>query len=166
MRYFIVLILCIVPSLALQKDEVIQKALELEIYKQKQWLDLLHFDGKESEIDSPEFFYAKNGKKDPKAELIATIEAFYQSVDSIIVPEDFIERVSKSNALLDAAITSLPRRSSSPEDYHGICRFRARFFYLDSLLHFEGLPRLECQEFKAMFGKIAKSNGFKFREKS
>ncbi len=151
MRYFIVLILCIVPSLALQKDEVIQKALELEIYKQKQWLDLLHFDGKESEIDSPEFFYAKNGKKDPKAELIATIEAFYQSVDSIIVPEDFIERVSKSNALLDAAITSLPRRSSSPEDYHGICRFRARFFYLDSLLHFEGLPRLECQEFKAMF---------------
>lgn len=154
MRYFIVLILCIVPSLALQKDEVIQKALELEIYKQKQWLDLLHFDGKESEIDSPEFFYAKNGKKDPKAELIATIEAFYQSVDSIIVPEDFIERVSKSNALLDAAITSLPRRSSSPEDYHGICRFRARFFYLDSLLHFEGLPRLECQEFKAMFAYV------------
>ncbi|WP_394955317.1 DUF4105 domain-containing protein [uncultured Helicobacter sp.] len=154
MRYFIVLILCIVPSLALQKDEAIQKALELEIYKQKQWLDLLHFDGKESEIDSPEFFYAKNGKKDPKAELIATIEAFYQSVDSIIVPEDFIERVSKSNALLDAAITSLPRRSSSPEDYHGICRFRARFFYLDSLLHFEGLPRLECQEFKAMFAYV------------
>ena len=150
MRYFIVLILCIVPSLALQKDEVIQKALELEIYKQKQWLDLLHFDGKESEIDSPEFFYAKNGKKDPKAELIATIEAFYQSVDSIIVPEDFIERVSKSNALLDAAITSLPRRSSSPEDYHGICRFGARFFFLDSLLHFEVFPLLECQELKAI----------------
>ena len=76
MRYFIVLILCIVPSLALQKDEVIQKALELEIYKQKQWLDLLHFDGKESEIDSPEFFYAKNGKKIPKQSLSPLLRHF------------------------------------------------------------------------------------------
>ena len=49
-----------------------------------------------------------------------------------------------------AAVTSLPRRSSSSEDYHGICRFPARFFYLHSLLDFEELPRVECQEFKAI----------------
>ncbi|WP_394908298.1 DUF4105 domain-containing protein [uncultured Helicobacter sp.] len=154
MRCVVVLVLCVVWVFGLSRDEAIEQALKLEIYTQKQWRDLLHFDGRESEIDSPEFFYAKNGKKDAKAELIATIEAFYQPIDSIIVPEDFIERVSKSNALLDAAVTSLPRRSSSPEDYHGICRFPARFFYLDSLLHFEGLPTLECQEFKTMFAYV------------
>ena len=182
MRYFLVLALCVLPLLALQskqarehngaqkrneaqngahneardsaKNRAIARALELELHNQKQWRDLLHFDGKESEIVSPEFFYAKDGGKDAKAELIATIEAFYQSIDSIIVPEDFIERVSKSNALLDAAVTSLPRRSSSSEDYHGICRFPARFFYLHSLLDFEELPHVECQEFRAMFAYV------------
>lgn len=154
MRYGMILVLCVVWVFGLSKDEAIDKALRLEIHTHKQWRDLLHFNGKQSEIDSPEFFYAKNGKKDAKAELIATIEAFYQPIDSVIVPEDFTERISKSNALLDAAVTSLPRRSASKEDYHGICRFRARFFYLDSLLHFEGLPRLECQEFEAMFAYV------------
>ena len=144
MRYGVIFILCVVYAFGLSKDEAIQKALELELYNQKQWRDLLHFNGRESEIDSPEFFYAKDGKKDPKAELIATIQAFYSPIDSVVVPEDFANRVSKANMLLDAAVTSLPRRSASKEDYHGICRFRARFFYLDSLLHFEDLPNLEC----------------------
>ena len=154
MRYGVILILCVVYAFGLSKDEAIQKALELELYNQKQWRDLLHFNGRESEIDSPEFFYAKDGKKDPKAELIATIQAFYAPIDSVVVPEDFANRVSKANMLLDAAVTSLPRRSASKEDYHGICRFRARFFYLDSLLHFEDLPNLECQDFKAMFAYV------------
>lgn len=134
-----------------------QKALELEIYKSKEWLDLLHFGnffnlgrkGK-SEIASPHFFLSKNGKKDPKAELLATIEGFYQDIESVQVPKDFEEKVSKANILLDAAVTSLPRRSSAKQDYHAICRFPARFFYLDSLLGFENLPTLKCEEFEAM----------------
>ena len=103
-----------------------------------------------SEIVAPIFFLSPNGKKDAKAELLATIEGFYQSVESITVPKEFEEKISKANALLDAAVTSLPRRSSAKEDYHAICRFPARFYYLDSLLHFENLPTLQCKEFNAM----------------
>ncbi len=38
---------------------------------------LLHFTGKESEIDDEKFFFAKDGKYNPKDELHATIDAFY-----------------------------------------------------------------------------------------
>ena len=54
-----------------------KKADELQLSKQRYWHLLLHFTGSESEIDDPNFFFAKNGKYDPKAELDATINAFY-----------------------------------------------------------------------------------------
>ncbi len=39
-----------------------------------QWHRLLHFKNRESEIDDKRFFFAKNGKIDPKAELKASIK--------------------------------------------------------------------------------------------
>ncbi|HIP51515.1 MAG TPA: DUF4105 domain-containing protein [Campylobacterales bacterium] len=40
----------------------------------KQWQRLLHFKNGQSEIDDEKFFFAKNGKHNPKAELTASIE--------------------------------------------------------------------------------------------
>lgn len=40
-----------------------------------EWLRLLHYRGRRSEIDSPAFFLSPNGATDPEAELQATIEA-------------------------------------------------------------------------------------------
>jgi hypothetical protein len=41
--------------------------------KQPQWLRLLHFKNGESEIDDPQFFFAKDGKTNPRTELQASI---------------------------------------------------------------------------------------------
>lgn len=150
MKLCILLLFCTLQLFALSQDEAIQKALKLQLYSSKQWLDLLHFNGRKSEIDSADFFYAPNGHRDPKAELIATIKAFYQEVDSVVVPQDFIQKISKANTLLDSATTSLPKRSVLKEDYHALCRFPARFFYLNSILNFDSLPHLECDEFNTM----------------
>ncbi len=52
-----------------------------ELSHDREWLDLLHyhqiglFSSFESQADDPAFFFAKQGNKDPKAELYATLEA-------------------------------------------------------------------------------------------
>jgi len=54
-----------------------KKADDLHLADERYWHLLLHFTGKESEIDDPKFFFIKNGKTDPQRELHATIDAFY-----------------------------------------------------------------------------------------
>jgi hypothetical protein len=56
---------------------VIQKALDAKLYEERYWKLLLHMPSNESEIDDARFFFAPNGASDAKAELIATLEAFY-----------------------------------------------------------------------------------------
>jgi hypothetical protein len=53
------------------------KADIMHLGDERYWHLLLHFTGKESEIDDKKFFFAKNGKTDPNSELHATIDAFY-----------------------------------------------------------------------------------------
>ncbi len=45
-----------------------------QLYQSKVWKKLMHYRQGESEIDDPRFFFSTQGKKDLKAELIATIE--------------------------------------------------------------------------------------------
>ncbi len=45
-----------------------------KLSQNKQWHRLLHFKNGKSEIDDKKFFFAKNGKTDPKAELKASIK--------------------------------------------------------------------------------------------
>ena len=40
------------------------------------WLRLLHFHGKKSDVDGEKFFLSPEGRTNPKAELLATLEAF------------------------------------------------------------------------------------------
>lgn len=58
-------------------EEYHKRADELHLSQQRYWHLLLHFNENVSEIDDPSFFFAKDGKNDPNAELHATIDAFY-----------------------------------------------------------------------------------------
>jgi hypothetical protein len=72
-------------SLGKQDSQIIDSQIISELSKEKEWLDLLHYhkigliSRFESQADDPSFFFADNGKEDPKAELNATIEAFDNS---------------------------------------------------------------------------------------
>ena len=63
-------------------DSLVKKAEELSLSSDKYWLLLCHYKrsitlGYKSLIDGEEFFLAKDGKTNPKAELEATIRAFF-----------------------------------------------------------------------------------------
>ncbi len=83
---FFMLFLVALPSLcyALNESylsELIDKAEQRELHRERNWHVILHYKpvwgGVESLIDDPEFFLADEGKEDPKAELAATLEAFF-----------------------------------------------------------------------------------------
>ncbi len=120
------------------KEQMIAKALQLNLDKHPQWLKLLHFKGMQSQIDAPDFFYAKNGKYDPKEELIATINEFYKPLPKMQKP----------------ASIALDEISTHPYDTHAICRFKARFVFLNTQLNFTHLPQIECFEYQNMLEYI------------
>ncbi|MDY7031383.1 MAG: DUF4105 domain-containing protein [Thermodesulfobacteriota bacterium] len=64
-------------------NSLISLAEEKGLFKEKYWKILLHYKdtlfGQKSLIDDPAFFLAKNGKNDPKAELEATLRAFFRN---------------------------------------------------------------------------------------
>ncbi len=68
-------------------ETLITKAEELKLYNDSYWRTLLHykpavFSRYKSLVDDPKFFFAKNGKTNPKAELNATIKAFFEPAPS------------------------------------------------------------------------------------
>ena len=64
-------------------EESIQKARELELYKDPYWHTLIHYKPLDcgsfykSLVDDPKFFFAENGKTNPQAELEETIRSFF-----------------------------------------------------------------------------------------
>lgn len=134
-------------------NAMIQKAIDLKLYDNREWLILMHSNGKKSEITDPSFFYAKNGKISPEDEMIATIKAFYTPLSSIIIPQKHIDRIQKAQEKIKAN-SKLPKRSLFAEDYHAICRFPARFEFLNRYLHFSNLPSIHCDEYNEMLGFV------------
>lgn len=71
------------PNEGSQLGELLKKAEEKKLYSHRYWEVLLHYKptrtGFESLIDDPRFFLSPYGKRDPKAELEATIKALFQS---------------------------------------------------------------------------------------
>ncbi|WP_303918732.1 DUF4105 domain-containing protein [Treponema berlinense] len=70
-------------------EEAARRAEELKLWEDPYWRTLLHYKGAffcryKSLVDDPDFFCAKNGKTNPKAELLATLWAFYEEK-----PENF-----------------------------------------------------------------------------
>lgn len=62
----------------------IERALELELQQHATWHKLLHFDSilMRSEVLTDSFFIAQSGRTDPKLELIATLEAYFASLET------------------------------------------------------------------------------------
>jgi hypothetical protein len=64
----------------------IQQAVSKKLWQQTEWLNLLHYN-KEfshyvSQVDDTRFFYAEDGSKNPKIELIETIKHLYRETDN------------------------------------------------------------------------------------
>jgi hypothetical protein len=104
-------------------ESLVAEAHRLNLAEQKTWLRLGHYRkglfGWESEADGKRFFAAEDGKGDPRAELDATLRAFFTP----------------------------PGTDKSIE--HPICRYPARFRWLNEQLSFktERLPRVTCAEY-------------------
>jgi len=118
------------PSSAQQSDrdqyltQLIDQAAQENLADQREWHLLLHyqkgiFGGYESEQDDPGFFMSVHGKRDPAAELAATLAQFFSA--------------------------ELVGRSQQPAQ----CAFIARYHWLKEQLKFDPLrlPPLTCERF-------------------
>lgn len=67
------------------EESLVQKANDLELYRDDYWLLLGHYKksafGHKSLIDGKDFFLAPDGRKNPKAELEATIRSFFEEAE-------------------------------------------------------------------------------------
>ncbi len=113
------------------------------------WLRLGHYrlgllgpgflgDGYTSQADGPEFFLSARGKVDPVAELDATIRALFLS------PRDSRRTHPKETA----------------EDAHALCRFPARFMYLQRTLGIDArrIAINSCPQFEHFYQDINPSS--------
>lgn len=112
-------------------DELVARAEASGLAADPAWLRLLHFRKSvfgvlRSEADDPGFFNAPNGKTDPRAELAATLRAFFS---------DVVETDSSQN----------------PQ-----CRFIARYRWLRQRLGFDParLPEQPCDRFNRWRSEI------------
>jgi len=112
-------------------QDLLRRAHALSLHEQRYWRLLLHYrpdwlGGYESEIDEPGFFLASNGKTKPKAELDATLTAFFSS--------------------------KLVGRSRQPAR----CAFIARYEWLKSVLVIDEsrLPPEPCERFRSWYAEL------------
>jgi hypothetical protein len=93
---------------------VLELARQKELYKERYWHILLHYKrglfGTRSLIDDEAFFLSKEGKRNPEAELNATIRAFFQNADDQSNPPvcKFIARYTWLKEQLDLDSSQLP----------------------------------------------------------
>ncbi len=71
-----------VPALGVQPSDayvegLIKKAADEGLHNERAWTILLHYKGSHSLINDPRFFLSPNGKKDPAAELKATLTGMF-----------------------------------------------------------------------------------------
>ena len=66
-------------------SRVLEQAEFLELAEHPTWLKLLHYEpgifSMTSAIHSPEFFLAKDGKENPRSELLSTLKAFFADIN-------------------------------------------------------------------------------------
>ncbi len=64
--------------------ELQEKATQLKLWQQREWIGLLHYNKNGSgqlisQVDADRFFNAKDGKSNPKSELLQTLQAFFST---------------------------------------------------------------------------------------
>jgi hypothetical protein len=117
-------------------DDLVARARSQDLAHDRAWLRLGRWrprllGGHESEVDAPEFFLAPGGKRDPAAELEATLRGLFSEAPSSPAPQpDETAQAARAAAIAD----------------HPQCRFPARFAFLASRLALdpEELPRRDC----------------------
>jgi len=112
-------------------EQLVQLARSKQLARDEQWIRLVHyrktlFGNWESEADGGPFFNAAEGKSDPEAELFATVRGFFGPA------------------------------SKDPKLDHPLCRFPARFSWLDEQLHFDAnrLPKPNCAGYKEFLSLV------------
>jgi hypothetical protein len=125
-----------VPSSLLSQREgvvaaLMERARAQQIAESVEWRKLLHFEsglfgGRESQVDGEKFFLSSDGKDDPRLELEATLQQFFSA------PQP--DPVQASGETAGAPAPSLTVASNNQ---HALCRFPARFRYLNRVLEIE-----------------------------
>lgn len=113
---------------ALSDQEIIQKVLELRAHESNIWLRLLQYSRKtnESAIDGPSFFLSPDGKNNPEAELISSLQMLLEQKTILDEPQLFQ------------------------------CRFPARTDFLIETIKSLGveIPRLPCPRFQRWYETV------------
>ncbi len=125
------LILFIIFPISLFASSVADNGIAKNLHESQQWMSLIHykksfFGSYTSEADDEGFFFAKDGRSNPKSELRATIDAFFTS-------ENFTD----------------------PNE-HPVCRFPARFIYLKKHINeLSSLETMVCPKRDKFFKKLS-----------
>jgi len=122
-------------------EGLVRQAHALHLSEQRQWHKLLHYTlgvlgegflggGYESEADGVGFFLSPDGKRDPQAELDATLRAFFLPLRAVSETGDANE--------------------------HPLCRFPARFLFLRETLAIDAsrLPVQRCPKAESFLAEL------------
>jgi hypothetical protein len=126
--------------------ELLEAARTRGLHRDPQWLRLGHYrrallSRYKSQVDGPPFFLAPDGRRDPAAELEATLAAFFAEGPTEPEPD---------------AAAGLNPEPVAPEAQHPQCRFPARYRWLRSALGFDParLPEHRCPRFQAFRERV------------
>jgi hypothetical protein len=148
--------------------ELENRAIERKLWEDTQWLNLVHyqptlFGGEDSQVDGDSFFMAPDGVTNPRAEMIATIQAFFRkpTATELAKPKELSD--PEIQAELKRTMESYEHHAITAEERdrelearkqeilhraveHPICHFPARLRYLKRELKWDGagLPAIEC----------------------
>jgi hypothetical protein len=112
-------------------EKIIAGAKEQNVASHPVWRALLHYNTNESVITDPEFWLGEDGRRDPAAELEATIRGFF----SPYVSPHNIEREFKGGF------------KSTFLKQHPVCMFPARLDFLEGALGVQ-FPRVGCPNYE------------------
>lgn len=117
-NYLIYALLLSLPINALSdsaRDLIIDKAVDKVLWKKVEWLNLVHYNREYgnyiSQVDDDRFFYAEDGLKNPKAELIETIKHLFIKTDNPNQQTQcqFVARTEWLSKQLDIDTNMLPK---------------------------------------------------------
>lgn len=123
------------PKKSIDVEEIIKRAEALKLWEESYWCTLVHYKSSffgryKSLIDDPDFFCAENGKNNPRAELIATLRAFFE--EKIEILEEIKEEMnSESQKESDGSEKNIKIKK------HAIERFPGRYRWLCEKLGLE-----------------------------
>ncbi|MCB9464751.1 MAG: DUF4105 domain-containing protein [Candidatus Eisenbacteria bacterium] len=158
-------------------DTLIERAREMELWNDPYWRTLLHYErglfGTRSLVDDPSFFASPVGKKDPRAELEATLRILFDPPLTAEEPES-LEAIATEGATSDqpasrdASETSAtgttdasvdPTEDTTPNAARAklpICRFVARYEWLKEQLDIDEsrVPDARCEPFEELYTAV------------